>query len=136
MELVICRQCGQAVAPYYVSQGLCDSCKWDTWIPEGYEKRERYLYDPAAGHLNRTIRPSLGISFLDIGLRQVDMSAFARLGESDLKCFAMRLLAQGYSQQEAARQVGVCQATISNWADRTKEKFRRINNPRHFRVKH
>ena len=136
MELVICRQCGQPVPLYYVSQGLCDGCKWDTWIPERYEKKERYLYDPGADHLNRTVRPPLGVPFLDMGLRQVDLSAFAMVAETDVKRFALKLLTEGFTQQETAQRVGVCTATICNWAAKAKKKFLRIKNPGHFRVKH
>jgi hypothetical protein len=120
MEMVICRHCGQPVAPYYVSQGLCDDCKWDTWIPEGYEKKERYLYDPAAGHCNRTVRPLLGVPFLDAGLRQVNLDLVARLAEGR-KRLAVRLLGSGLPEIEVARQMGVHQGTVSRWRKKIKK---------------
>jgi hypothetical protein len=62
---VTCRVCGGTFDPYYISAGLCDGCKWDTYIPKGYMAREKYEHDPAWGHTNRTVRASLGVGFLD-----------------------------------------------------------------------
>jgi hypothetical protein len=136
MDLIICQQCGDAVASYYITQGLCDGCKWDTWIPGGYEKKERYLFDPAAGHFNRTCRPALGVQFLDVGLHQVDLSVFTCIGETERKRFAAHLLAEGFTQAETAQQVGVRQGTVCKWATRITKKLHARNIPRHFRVKH
>jgi len=60
-----CIKCGAPVPAYYVSQGFCDDCKWDTWIPRGHEVREGYAMDVVWGHLNATRRPPLGVEFLD-----------------------------------------------------------------------
>ena len=60
-----CRNCGRLVPLYYLSQGFCDDCKWDTWIPTGHEAREMYEMDLVWGHLNATRRAPLGVKFLD-----------------------------------------------------------------------
>ena len=60
-----CTQCGNSVPAYYISGGLCDGCKWDTWIPPGYQKKEKCEMDPGWGHANATRRPLLGVEFLD-----------------------------------------------------------------------
>ena len=62
-----CASCRQEYPAYYLAGGLCDGCRWDTWIPGDYSARERYEYDPAWGHANRTRRPATGIDFLDSG---------------------------------------------------------------------
>ena len=60
-----CKRCGETIPAYYCSRGLCDDCKWDTWIPPGHQRREEYKFDPAWGHANATRRPRLGTDFLD-----------------------------------------------------------------------
>ncbi len=60
-----CVKCGQVVPAYYLSQGYCDCCKWDTWIPAGFDRREQYAVSKIWGHVNATKRPALGVSFLD-----------------------------------------------------------------------
>jgi len=65
MAIHICSACGTAVPAYYLSRGLCDDCKWDTWIPRGYAAREKYAYSETWRHYNATRRPSLGVDFLD-----------------------------------------------------------------------
>ena len=65
MPTIACTRC-QAVAPaYYITRGLCDDCKWNTWIPDGYTDREEYELVPEWDHLNATRRPPLGAEFLD-----------------------------------------------------------------------
>ncbi len=68
-----CTKCGQVVPEYYLTRGLCDDCKWDTWIPRGYQDRENYEHDAAWGHDNATRRPALGVRFLDHHLPPVGM---------------------------------------------------------------
>lgn len=65
MSSAVCGTCGATVPAFYLSGGLCDGCKWDTWIPEGYQQREAYAFDPAWRHPNATRRPPLGPTFLD-----------------------------------------------------------------------
>ena len=31
---VQCKRCGAKIPAYYASRGLCDDCKWNTWILE------------------------------------------------------------------------------------------------------
>ena len=66
MTLQLCVGCHTPVPRYYLTiQGICEDCKWMTWIPRGYAKRERYKPDPLWGHPNATRRPPLGVEFLD-----------------------------------------------------------------------
>lgn len=124
MDLIVCSNCGEAVAPYYATRGLCDSCKWDTWIPQGYQKRERYRLEPAFGHANRTCRPLLGVEFLDLGCRQVNLEAIYRATQSNRKAFALRLLSQGFTQAEVASEAGVHQGNVSRWHKENKKNLR------------
>ena len=61
----VCKKCGGTYPTQYMSRGYCDGCKWDTWIPRNYEKREMYQYDESFGQVNATMRPRLGVQFLD-----------------------------------------------------------------------
>ena len=65
MSVERCTACGAEVPAYYLSAGLCDSCKWDTWIPRGHEAREEYVYSEVWGHSNATVAPPTGVEFLD-----------------------------------------------------------------------
>ena len=66
MTLKPCACCHSPVPAYYLTiQGLCDDCKWVTWIPKGYARRECYENDPLWGHENATRRPPTGVEFLD-----------------------------------------------------------------------
>ena len=60
-----CRVCGATVPSYYLTQGLCDACKWNTWIPPCYQIKEEYKLDAVWGHANATTHPPLGAEFLD-----------------------------------------------------------------------
>ena len=60
-----CGNCGMTMPAYYATQGLCDDCKWDTWVPHDYQVREAYRPDMVWGHLNATRHPRLGVEFLD-----------------------------------------------------------------------
>ena len=60
-----CKVCGATVPAYYRTQAMCDDCKWDTWIPPGYQANEAYMPDPVWDHWNATRRPALGVEFLD-----------------------------------------------------------------------
>ncbi|NLF30823.1 MAG: hypothetical protein GX591_08045 [Planctomycetes bacterium] len=72
MTLQRCICCHTPVPRYYLTiVGLCDDCKWTTWIPRGYARRERYSLDPFSGHPNATHRPPLGAEFLDRRRRRV-----------------------------------------------------------------
>ncbi|NQU76619.1 MAG: hypothetical protein HQ546_09940 [Planctomycetes bacterium] len=65
MAIERCKSCGTFVPAHYTTRGLCDECKWNTWIPPGYQKREEYEMDVIWGHVNATQRPPLGVEFLD-----------------------------------------------------------------------
>ncbi len=66
MTLQPCVCCHTPTPAYYLTiQGLCDDCKWMTWIPQGYARREAYKLDPVWGHANATRRPPMGVAFLD-----------------------------------------------------------------------
>ena len=71
MTLQPCARCKTPTPAYYLTQGLCDDCKWLTWIPEGYADREAYEHDPVWGHENATLRPPMGVDFLDQRARMV-----------------------------------------------------------------
>ncbi|MFW6145723.1 MAG: hypothetical protein ACOC7R_00150 [Planctomycetota bacterium] len=72
MTLHLCAGCHRPTPAYYLTiQGLCDDCKWMTWIPRGYVRREAYKLDPVWGHLNATRRPPMGVGFLDQRARLV-----------------------------------------------------------------
>ena len=62
---VRCRICGKLFPAMYLSAGRCDGCKWDAYIPAGYEDREKYHYDPALCQVNAMENPPLGVPFLD-----------------------------------------------------------------------
>ena len=65
MTKKLCTRCGQPAPAHHLCQGLCDGCKWDTWIPAGYEKAEKYVPHEVWDHPNATCRPALGVEFLD-----------------------------------------------------------------------
>jgi hypothetical protein len=60
-----CRTCGHDEPAITMVAGLCDGCRLDTWIPPGYQKREKYVFIEAYGYSNATCRPKLGVEFLD-----------------------------------------------------------------------
>jgi DNA-binding CsgD family transcriptional regulator len=110
----ICRQCGDEVADErYITDGLCYSCQIDTWIPEGYEDRELYKYDTTWGHENATCRPATGIQFLDRHAPSTFEQWIYKVSLSDRELLIVRLLASGYSQEQAACRVGISQQRVS-----------------------
>ena len=66
-----CANCGARVADYYLSCGLCDDCKWVTWLPDDYAKRERYVHSELWGHANATCTPPTGVEFLDHNFKTI-----------------------------------------------------------------
>ncbi len=80
-ESRICSECGQQCAVFQgvfdkISQNFyCPGCATDTWIPRGYEDREKYMYDYAYKHPNATRHPSLGVAHLDQRRQQLADSA-------------------------------------------------------------
>ena len=58
-----CPECGgQRERP---DQPTCYGCYLDTLIPNGYEEREAYRYDPAWQKLRATRHPKTGVPILD-----------------------------------------------------------------------
>ena len=49
----------------------CYSCHLDSYIPTGYELKEKYRHDGIWVHPNATRRPPLGVPFLDEGRDRV-----------------------------------------------------------------
>ncbi len=60
-----CIVCGIPTPPLYLTAGHCETCRLATWLPDDYQKQERYQYDPAEGHANATRRPSAGVALLN-----------------------------------------------------------------------
>jgi len=54
---------------------VCYSCHLDSYIPDGYERHERYRRDGPWPHANATCRPPLGVPFLDEGGDRVHQMA-------------------------------------------------------------
>lgn len=48
-----------------VTADICYGCHLAGFLPAGYQKRERYLWDSAFAHLNATAHPQTGNALLD-----------------------------------------------------------------------
>jgi hypothetical protein len=124
----VCRQCNLSHDdPRYFADGLCYGCQCDSWIPPGYQDRELYRYDTTWGHENATCRPALGVSFLDRHAPATVEQWIYNVAKTDKQLLAFKLLAAGYTQDQAADRVGVAASTIRSWLTHERNMERRCS---------